>query len=182
LLKQYRRGPIDLEFYARIAVKGIGYRPEKEKIVAIPVDKQWRPALGRSTLVKFHPEQCDERDLRYFPGHILAKRRQGTLTIADLLGVGDAKLRVYVFANRPRAGTRWMLRGQYKLEAIKPGVFDGMEIEPPSDGRPPKRPDLLPLPAGIAPTMDNVAKASLSIGRWKAAFWRETKGEPAKRS
>jgi hypothetical protein len=173
LLKKYRPGPIDLSFYARIAVEGIGYRPDAEKVVAIPVSKSWRPAVGRSTLIKLLPAECDPRDLRYFPPEILEKRRRGTLTTADLLSVGDAKLRVYVFANRPRTGTRWMLKAQYDRHAVKPGVFDGMKVSVPEDGCPPKRPDLL---------RRDQAHFRASLGRWRLGVWRDEPGTERRRA
>ena len=142
VMKSLRRGPMDVEFYARVATKGIGHRPDSEKIVAVPVDKAWRPVVATSILVKLLANRCEERDLRYFPDSIRAKRRAGTLTLADLLAVGDSELRVYVFAYRRRAGTRWMIRRKYDPGAIKPGVFDGGRVAVPDDGLPPKRPDL----------------------------------------
>lgn len=166
VLKSLRRGPMDVQFYARVATKGIGHRPKSEKIVAIPVDKAWRPVVGASVLVKLLTNRCEERDLRYFPDSIRSKRRSGTLTLADLLAVGESELRVYVFAYRRRAGTRWMSRGKYDRHAIKPGVFDGGRVAIPEDGRPPMRPDLKE-PGG------ETRRYEIRAGRWRVSASRE---------
>lgn len=169
-----RRGsPTDVTFRARVAVTGIGEKSRAEKIVAIPVDKEWRPVVGQAVLVTLLPEQCDERDLRYFPNDIRSKRANRTLRLEDLLRIENTELRVYVFAYRPRVGTRWMRRGKYTLKSIQPGGFRGMTIDPPEDGKPPVRPDLLnshqrlatPRPSDLAsePTPPAVAVA---VGAW----------------
>jgi hypothetical protein len=113
-----RGGPIDVTFRARVAVTNIG-TSTAEKVVAIPVSKDWRPVIGRAVLVHLLPEECDMRNLRHFPPEIHRKRAAGTLGLDDLLGVGDAELRVYVFAYRPRVGTRWMRRQKYTIESIR---------------------------------------------------------------
>ncbi len=165
VFKALRRGPMDVQFHARVATKGIGYRPKLEKIVAIPVDKDWRPVVAKSVLVKLLVGQCEERHLRYFPDAVRSKRRAGTLTLEDLLKVGESELRVYVFAYRRRAGSRWMARAKYGPDAIKPGLYEGLRVVVPEDGRPPRRPDL-----------DETAETSrheIRIGRWRAVVSRE---------
>ena len=166
VLKSLRRGPMDVRFYARVATRGVGHRPSAEKIVAIPVDKAWRPVVATSTFVKLLAHRCEERDLRYFPDSIRSKRRAGTLTLADLLEVGDSELRVYVFAYRRRAGTRWMIRRKYVRSAIKPGLFDGGRVAVPEDGRPPKRPDLEEV-------ADTTRRHELRAGRWRVVASRD---------
>jgi hypothetical protein len=158
---------MDVRFYARVATKGIGHRPRAEKIVAIPVDKAWRPVVATSTLVKLLAHRCEERDLRYFPDSIRSKRRAGTLTLTDLLEVGNSELRVYVFAYRRRAGTRWMIRRKYVRSAIKPGVFVRGRVVVPDDGRPPIRPDLEEAP-------DTTRQHELRVGRWRVVASRDT--------
>jgi hypothetical protein len=140
-----RRNPMDLMFRARVATWGIGNRPNNEKIVPIPTTRPWRPSVGRTVLLPLAPHLCEEEDLRYFPTEIRKKCRAGTLTLDDLLTAGErSELRVYVFAYRPYIGTRWMLRGRYTHDDIKPGRFQaggGVVIVPP-DRRPPEVEDL----------------------------------------
>lgn len=174
-----RRGsPIDVTFRARVGVRGIGPSPGTEKIVAIPVDKEWRPVIASAVFVNLLPEQCDARDLRHFPVEIRTKRADGTLDLNDLLRVGNAELRVYVFAYRPRVGTRWMRRQKYTLDAIQPGVFKGLKVLAPGDGKPPVRPDLRSRdelstelgtrhqPASTHTTSSVLPAASVAVGRW----------------
>jgi hypothetical protein len=161
-----RRNPMDVTFHARVAVTGIGLRPKSEKIVPIPVEKEWRPVVaGGGVLTALFPEHCDPRELRYFPQDIKNKRAAGTLNLQDLLGVSDAELRMYAFAYRPHVGTRLMVRQAYRLSDIVPGEYVHGEVERSSDGKPPRRPEMLP-PARYtaAPTVEQVG--SLTAGPW----------------
>jgi hypothetical protein len=138
---------MDITFNARVAVWGLGRRPDSEKIVSIPVTKSWRPSVGRSVNVVLMPELCGEIDLRYFPDEVREKRSNGSLRLEDLLSAGTCSvLRVYVFAYRPYVGTRWMLRGKYDRNAIKPGYFfprsGKVDVRP--DGAPPPVDDIVP--------------------------------------
>ncbi len=168
LLRPLRRGPMDARFYARVAVTGIGFRPHVEKVVPIPLDKEWRPVVAQAIAITLLPEICNERDLRYFPETIRKTRRDGSLNLADLLAVGDACLRVYAFAYRRRAGTRWMLRGIYTHGSIRPGDFrhGRLSIEETSDGRPPRRPD------PERPELSDAPALTATTSRWRFSVAR----------
>lgn len=140
-----RRNPIDASFGARVAVSGLGRFQNYEKIVEIPVHREWLPSLGNLVHLWLLPERCDLRDLREFPADIKDSLRRQELTLDALLGCGsESVLRVYVFAYRPYMGTRWTVRRKYFFTDIKPGYFtqdggtvDGTTAEngspPPSD-------------------------------------------------
>ena len=119
-----RRNPIDASFGARVAVTGLGRFGNYEKIVEIPVHREWLPSLGDLVHLWLMPERCDLRDLREFPEAIKEALRRKELTLDSLLGCGTTSvLRVYVFAYRPYMGTRWTVRKRYVALDIKPGYF-----------------------------------------------------------
>lgn len=123
-LFENRRNPIDASFGARVSVTGLGRFQNFEKIVEIPVHREWRPSLGNLVHLWLMPERCDLRDLREFPEDIKEACRREELTLEALLESGsDAMLRVYVFAYRPYMGTRWTVRRKYLASDIKPGYF-----------------------------------------------------------
>ncbi len=62
-----RRGPIDVAFYARLAVFGLGLNRNSEFVLPIPVEKAWRPSVQGGLLTTLLPNECREFDLRYFP-------------------------------------------------------------------------------------------------------------------
>ena len=166
---KHRRGPIDVFFKARIAVEGLT-TAGVENIVESPVIREWRPMLGRSVYVYVLPQLCKYSDLRYFPDEIKQKRLAGNLRLEDLLGIrGSAVLRIYAFAYRPYSGTRWMRRGAYTLESVKPGRFNGLKLQIPPDNQPPEVEDLnLEHPPSNGTTPDNdfraAPKATLTFG------------------
>jgi len=166
-----RGGPIDVTFRARVAVTSIG-TSTGENIVAIPVSKEWRPVIGRAVLVHLLPQDCDVRDLRHFPQEIHRKRADGTLRLDDLLRVGDAELRVYVFAYRRRVGTRWMLRQKYTVEAIQPGVFQGLKVRQARDGQPPAQPEPITDTSTLVRHGRGAPTFAVSIGRWSVELYR----------
>jgi hypothetical protein len=138
LIWKSRWGAIDVSFKARVSVEGLT-ATRREHIVEIPVLHEWRPVLGRTVNVYILPHLCSYSELRYFPSEIKQKKSAGQLRLEDLLGVNSsAVLRIYAFAYRPYTGTRWMRRGKYSLESIKPGRFNYMEFRNARDGRPPE--------------------------------------------
>lgn len=142
LIWKHRRGPIDVSFKARVAVRGLT-TAGLEHIIEIPVIREWRPMLGRSVYVYVLPQLCKYSDLRYFPDEIKQKRLAGNLRLEDLLGIrGSAVLRIYAFAYRPYTGTRWMRRGAYTLESVKPGRLKGLKLEVLPNNQPPEVEDL----------------------------------------
>jgi hypothetical protein len=107
LIYKGRRNPIDASFGARVAVTGVGRYQNYEKIIEIPVHREWLPSLGNLVHLWLMPERCDLRDLREFPDEIQEACRRQELTLEALLSSGiGSELRVYVFAYRPYMGTR----------------------------------------------------------------------------
>ena len=145
-----QRNPMDVTIKARVSVSGLGRRQGTARIVPIPVDRDWRPALGVGILTVLFPQYCEPRDLRGFPQDVKDKRAAGTLRLEDLLGVGDAVLRMYAFAYRPYVGTRLMMRAEYRHPAITPGLYRHGEVEKSKDGLPPRIAEVLP-PAWVTP-------------------------------
>jgi hypothetical protein len=124
LLFRNRRNPIDASFGARVAVTGLGRFQNYEKIVEIPVHREWLPSLGTLVHLWLRPDQCDVRDLREFPDEIKDACLRQELTLEALLSSGtDAVLRVYVFAYRPYMGTRWTVRRKYVAADVRAGYF-----------------------------------------------------------
>jgi hypothetical protein len=100
-LWKYRGSPMDVTFRARVAVDGIGAKGSAEKVVAIPVDKEWRPVIASAVLVNLRPELCDERDLRYFPTDVRAKRANGTCELTTCCGLVNPPRAVSAFGWAP---------------------------------------------------------------------------------
>ena len=165
-----RKGPIDVTIHARIAVRGLGVRKNSDFVVAIPVQKAWRPVAQGGVLTTLRPELCDPEELRYFPDVIKAKRANGTLSVQDLLELDRSELRLYAFGYRSYTGTRFMVRRFYNLDRIVPGVYDGDEVSRSADGEPPERPDLI-YPADQDERVKSPAR-SIGLGRWRVEVRR----------
>jgi hypothetical protein len=167
---------MDVTFRARIAVLGIEPGPRAEKIVVIPVFRDWRPTVDGRVSTYLVPSRCDARDLRWFPEEIRRRHADRALTLADLLSVGDATLRLYMFAYRPYVGTRFMVRGRYDKTALIPGLYEGGEVVPAADQIPPVQPELEADEGTSLLQVDTAAPesklAAISIGRWNLELRR----------
>jgi hypothetical protein len=123
------RRPFDVTFHARVVLD-----PRRsEKVVEIPVGKDWRPRIAGAVMTDLLPFACDPRELRPFPTDVQEKRRTGTLTIDHLLAVPNTVLRVYAFMHRPYSGTRLVVFREYDADAVQSGHFarrDNFEPSP----------------------------------------------------
>jgi hypothetical protein len=141
--KRFFKSPIDVSFHARAAIvehdeNGV----LKEKVVPIPLDKDWRPSVGPGVIIWLLPERCNLELLRTFPSYIRAKREAGTLTLEDFLECKGGQLRLYAFCNRRYMGTRFVRYRKYTHKDLRPGSHkDGRFVPAPAD-KLPKREDI----------------------------------------
>jgi len=133
-------GPIDVSIRARIVI-GVG--TNAEAVAAIPVLKEWRPVVSRAALATLVPHECELDPLRHFPADIRTKRKDGTLSLHDLLAVERTQLRLYAFAYRPYLGTRIVARETYGLADLRPGSYKSGYFVGAPDGQTPSRDDIL---------------------------------------
>jgi hypothetical protein len=132
-----------------VAITGLGRFQNYEKIVEIPVHREWLPSLGDLVHLWLMPERCDLRDLREFPDEIKESLKRQELTLEALLECGTTSvLRVYVFAYRPYMGTRWTVRRKYAASDIEPGYFSldrgTVDASTAENGNPPPSDDPTP--------------------------------------
>ena len=135
-----RRGPIDVNIYARLV---IDLRPEVTASAKIPVQKSWRPSIYRGVLTTFVPSHCERDPLRHFPAHIRDKHEDGILSLDDLLSVDGTRLRVYAFGYRPYLGTRLLARAEYEHKDLKAGSYRRGRFVPSVGGEPPEVSDII---------------------------------------
>jgi hypothetical protein len=123
LRRRIFKGPVDVAFYARVAIVQTDNEGEarKEKVAPIPIDKPWRPSVNPGVIVWLLPERCDLALLRTFPDEIRAKREAGTLTLEDLLTLNGAELRLYAFCYRRYMGTRFVKYSKYTEHDVRAG-------------------------------------------------------------
>jgi len=164
-----QRGPFDVAIHARLVVAGLGRDPKTVRVVEIPVRHAWRAALGPGVLTVLFPQLCDPGELVGFPDDIIAKRRAGTLNLADLLDVGDAKLWMYAFGYRHYIGTRIKIHRTYTKEHLAPGRLRRGKLQRSEDGRPPLVADIR-APTSIK--SDEPVWLSARFGSWEVRLGR----------
>ena len=105
------RDAIDLQFHAFVRVKGLSPEfPNNISILRIETDTGHVVRMGRkkgNRIVRLHPEKTTLFDSARFPPEFRTKQRDGTLTLEDVLSLGNsAFLKMHVFAYDEFSGSR----------------------------------------------------------------------------
>jgi hypothetical protein len=135
---QGRRGLVDVQVTARLSILALQF-PHSWSVFRLPLardgDLHYELPLVSShndRVLRFFPSASAEiRESALLPESIRDKARDGSLSLEDLLSLGDAaSVTAYMLGNDEFSGARRLFKSQhYRLMDIRDGSFVGMEVK-----------------------------------------------------
>lgn len=136
-----KRSIIDVEFRARLRIKGLLDNPKHWKLVSIPLYGNTivnkfpiiEPAKQKTSgwAIQIYLNNVDEfRNLPY-PEDIRKKSKEESLLLEDVMGMGsETSIQIFAFGYDEFSGSRKYFESKsYTINDIKEGPFDGLKIK-----------------------------------------------------
>lgn len=137
-----KRSIIDVEFRARLSIKGLLDNPQHWRLVSIPLSGNtivnkfpiMKPAKQKTSgwAIQIYLNNLDEfSQSEIYPEDIRKKAKEKSLSLEDVMSMGiETNLQIFAFGYDEFSGSRKYFESEsYTINDIKEGPFDGLKIK-----------------------------------------------------